>query len=58
MNEREEEKGQMTVEEAGQKGGQRVRELVQEGEEAEMEGGEEMGGKKEVEEDEEKEEEA
>ncbi len=31
--------GEMTVEEAGHKGGQRVRELVEEGKEKESEGG-------------------
>jgi len=42
-----EERGQMTVEEAGRMGGQRVRELVNEGKELEGEqGGEEQGGSK------------
>lgn len=34
-----EDKGDMTVREAGQKGGQRVRELVEEGKESEGSGG-------------------
>ncbi|MDC3959410.1 hypothetical protein [Polyangium jinanense] len=46
-NQGTEEKGSMTVEEAGRMGGQRVRELVEEGKQAEGEqggGGESSGG--------------